>query len=425
MRHDDQKHASASPDSQPTRRAFLRRASGWTLASTAGLPVVFADRLPPGMSVLGLGGEQDPAPIPGKEGLRVFNDRPVLAETPAHLLDDDVTPASRLFVRNNGLPPDLDGIDADAWEIEVAGEAVPEPRTFAVGELRDRFEAVSLPLVLECAGNGRAEFQPPAAGTPWTTGAVGCPRWDGIRLRDLLAACGVGEGAVYVAYESADRHLSGDPARRAISRGVPLAKAMEPESLLAFGMNGAEIPALHGHPARLVFGGWPGSTSGKWVRRILVRDRVHDGAKMGGSSYRKPRRPVRPGADVQDADMEILGAMPIKSLITAPRSGAVHRVSDPLEVRGHAWVGDRAVAEVFTSIDFGASWQSASLEPAPNRNAWQRFRAEIAFPEPGYYEVWARAVDDAGLGQPMVLPGWNPKGYMNNACHRIAVQVDA
>lgn len=123
--------------------------------------------------------------------------------------------------------------------------------------------------------------------------------------------------------------------------------------------------------------------------------------------------------------MEILGAMPIKSLITAPRSGAVHRVSDPLEVRGHAWVGDRAVAEVFTSIDFGASWQSASLEPAPNRNAWQRFRAEIAFPEPGYYEVWARAVDDAGLGQPMVLPGWNPKGYMNNACHRIAVQVDA
>ena len=94
-------------------------------------------------------------------------------------------------------------------------------------------------------------------------------------------------------------------------------------------------------------------------------------------------------------------------------------------MRGHAWVGDRAVAEVFTSIDFGATWQPAALGPAPNRNAWQRFRAEIALPEPGYYEVWARAVDDAGRGQPMVLPGWNQKGYMNNACHRIAVQVDA
>jgi DMSO/TMAO reductase YedYZ molybdopterin-dependent catalytic subunit len=413
------------PHSRPTRRSFLRSASGWAFASTAGLPVVFADRLPSGVQLLGLDGGQDPQPIPGKDGLRVFNDRPILAETPAHLLDDDVTPASRLFVRNNGLPPDLDGIDADAWEIEIAGEAVPEPRRFTVAALRQRFKAVSLPLVVECAGNGRAEFQPPAAGTPWTTGAVGCPRWDGIRLRDLLDACGVTDRAVYVAYESADRHLSGDPSRQPISRGVPIDKARQPESLLAFGMNGEAIPDLHGHPARLVFGGWPGSTSGKWVRRILVRDRVHDGAKMGGASYRKPRQPVRPGAEVSDADMEILGAMPIKSLITAPRSGAVVPATAPLDVRGHAWVGDRAVAEVFTSIDFGSTWQSAQLEAAPNRNAWQRFRTEIAFPRAGYYEVWARAVDDAGRSQPMVLPGWNPKGYMNNACHRIAVQVES
>jgi DMSO/TMAO reductase YedYZ molybdopterin-dependent catalytic subunit len=409
---------------RPSRRAFLRGASGVAVATTAGLPVVFADRLPSGLALLGLGGDQDPKPIPGKDGLRVFNDRPVLAETPAHLLDDDVTPASRLFVRNNGLPPVLDQVDADAWEIEIAGEAVSQARTFTVGELRDRFERVSLPLVLECAGNGRAEFQPPAAGTPWTTGAVGCPRWDGIRLRDLLDACDVSARAVYVAYESADRHLSGDPARQAISRGVPIEKARQPESLLAFGMNGGAIPDLHGHPARLVFGGWPGSTSGKWVKRILVRDRVHDGAKMGGASYRKPRQPVRPGAEVPDADMEILGAMPIKSLITAPRSGAVHRASAPLSVRGHAWVGDRAVAEVFTSIDFGTTWQRAELAPAPNRNAWQSFGAEVTFLQPGYYEIWARAVDDAGRSQPMVLPGWNPKGYMNNACHRIAVQVE-
>jgi DMSO/TMAO reductase YedYZ molybdopterin-dependent catalytic subunit len=418
-------HESESRPSRPTRRAFLRRTSGWAFATTAGLPVVFAHRLPDGVPLLGLEGGQDPASIPGKDGLRVFNDRPVLAETPAHLLDDDVTPASRLFVRNNGLPPALEDVDADAWEIEIAGEALAEPRTFTVGELRKKFEAVSLPLVLECAGNGRAEFQPPAAGTPWTTGAVGCPRWDGIRLRDLLDECGVGADAVYIAYESADRHLSGDPARQAISRGVPIEKARQPESLLAFGMNGAAIPALHGHPARLVFGGWPGSTSGKWVRRILVRDRVHDGAKMGGASYRKPARPVRPGADVPDEGMEILGAMPIKSLITAPRSGAVQRLADPLDVRGHAWVGDRSVASVWTSIDFGATWQEAGLDPAPNRNAWQRFRAEVVFPQPGYYEVWARAVDDRGRGQPMVLPGWNPKGYMNNACHRIAVQVEA
>jgi hypothetical protein len=93
--------------------------------------------------------------------------------------------------------------------------------------------------------------------------------------------------------------------------------------------------------------------------------------------------------------------------------------------RGHAWAGDLAVKEVWTSIDYGSSWQRAELADAPNRMAWQGWKTEIAFPSPGYSEIWARAVDENGLSQPMVVPNWNPQGYLNNACHRIAVQVSA
>ena len=122
-------------------------------------------------------------------------------------------------------------------------------------------------------------------------------------------------------------------------------------------------------------------------------------------------------------DFDIIGRMPVKSLITYPKSGVEHKLGKPFALRGHAWAGDLAVDKVHVSIDFGATWHKAELKSPVNRFAWQRFNAEVDFPGPGYYEVWARATDTASSAQPMVLPGWNPKGYLNNACHRIAVQV--
>ena len=115
--------------------------------------------------------------------------------------------------------------------------------------------------------------------------------------------------------------------------------------------------------------------------------------------------------------------MPVKSLITYPKSGASLVPGQKLNVRGHAWAGDLAVKEMHVSIDFGTTWSKASLLPPHNRLAWQRWSAELTFPKNGYYEVWARATDSEGHSQPMVVPGWNAKGYLNNACHRIAVRV--
>jgi DMSO/TMAO reductase YedYZ molybdopterin-dependent catalytic subunit len=399
-----------------SRRRFL---------TLAGLPVVYGALLPAGMRPIGL----DPT-LPGKHpGLTILNDRPVNAETPPHLLDSELTEAARFFVRNNGLAPAPIAIGApnpDEWQLEISGEAVPEPVTFTLSELKQRFKSVTLPITLECGGNGRKEFSPPARGNQWSTGAVGCAEWTGIRLRDLLDAARVDyEKAVYVGYYGADTHLSGDPDKVVISRGVPIAKAREPESLVAWAMNGEALPLLNGFPLRLVIGGYPASCSGKWLTRIVVRDQVHDGEKMGGQSYRVPCEPVSPGATVADEDMCIIEEMPVKSLITSPRTGAILSEGTPLSIRGHAWCGGAQVQAVDYSLDFGSTWQGCTLSSSPHRYAWRHFAADIRFPQKGYYEVWARATDSEGRAQPMVLPAWNPRGYLNNACHRIAVKVVA
>ncbi len=408
-----------------TRRGFLGRSARGAFAVALGAPIVFWREMPAGLIPAALLDTQDPFEIPGKRGLTILNDRPINAETPAHLLDDDVTPAERLFVRNNGMPPPQAKIDPSTWTLEISGESVERSKTFTLAQLKNNFEHHTYQLTIECGGNGRSEFDPPALGNQWTTGAVGCPRWTGVRLRDVLSSCGVKKDAVYVGYYGADTHLSGVGGRIPISRGVPMHKAMEDESLLAFAMNGADIPWLNGHPLRLVTGGWPASTCGKWVNKLVIRDRVHDGAKMTGSSYRVPKHPVAPGTVVPDADMEIIESMPVKSLVTHPKSGITQQLGQQLAVRGHAWAGDHEVAEVWVSIDFGAHWLPCNLRKPVNRLAWQRWTADVTFPEPGYYEIWARAVDSKGRSQPQVIPGWNPKGYLNNACHRIAVQVVA
>jgi len=407
-----------------SRRGFLRGSGLAAMSAAVGASIPFANYMPGGLIPAALAQSDEPFELPGKSGLTVLNDRPINAETPAHLLDDRITPASRLFVRNNGIPP-VQTTQADQWTLELTGESCVDAKKLTVAELKANFEHYTLQLQIECGGNGRSEFYPPARGNQWTTGAIGCPEWTGVRLRDVLEYCGVKDDAVYVAYEAADRHLSGDASKQPISRGVPMHKALEDESMIVWAMNGEPLPLLHGHPLRLMCAGWPASVSGKWLTKILLRNRVHDGEKMLGQSYRVPCKTVAPGASVADEDMCIIESMPVKSLITFPKSGISHAAGESLAIRGHAWAGDLSVVDMFTSIDFGATWQQASIEPAANRLAWQHWSATVDFPEPGYYEFWARAADSNGNSQPVVLPGWNPRGYLNNACHRIAVGVTA
>jgi len=267
----------------PGRRGFLQGAGLAAMgAALGGIGIPFAANMPAGLvpAALAQGGGQGAGgpkllQMPGKAALVMLGDRPLVAETPEHLLDEDVTSNERFFIRNNGNPPEPIA-NPDAWELVVDGE-VNSPLRLTVGELKSRFPNVTYQLMLECGGNGRSAFVPQARGNQWTNGGAGCARWTGVRLRDLLQAAGLRPSAVYTAHYGADTHLSGEAGRVPLSRGVRIEKAMEEHTLVAFAMNGEPIPHVHGGPVRLVVPGWAGSASHKWLTRIWIRDREHDG----------------------------------------------------------------------------------------------------------------------------------------------------
>ncbi|MBL4586865.1 MAG: sulfite oxidase [Flavobacteriales bacterium] len=406
-----------------SRRNFIKRTSVAALGAMIGSRIVFASNLPKDyLPVILEDGDVDPYQLFDKhKDMVILNDRPWNIESMPHLLDDRITPNEKMFIRNNGIIPE--DIDVSKWTLTIDGESVTSPKTYTLSDLKNKFTQHTYQLTLECGGNGRKEFNPPAKGNQWADGAISCAEWTGVRLADVLKDVGIKSNAVYIGYYGADVHLSGNPHKTVISRGAPMSKAMQEETLLAFKMNGEDIPLAHGYPLRLVAGGWPASVSGKWLKRIAVRNIVHDGPKMEAPSYRVPCEAVAPGEKVIKEDMCIIESMPVKSLITYPKTGAMLNLGTQLEIRGHAWAGELEVSKMEYSIDFGSSWKECPVEKPANRLAWQHFKAQVSFPEKGYYEVWARATDSNGKQQPMVLPGWNPKGYLNNACYRIAVKV--
>ena len=397
------------------------------VTAALGVTIPFASNIPSGLvpaAFAQAGGDRDAmlAEAGKHSRLSVIGDRPFVAETPEHLLDDDTTPFEKFFVRHNGIPPE-EIADPDSWELTFEGE-VREPVTFTLGELKERFEHVTNRMVLECGGNGRSFFDPPARGNQWTNGGAGCAEWTGVRLKDVLEAVGIGPAAIYTAHYGADQHLSGDPAREVISRGVRIEKALEEHSMLVWAMNGEPLPHIHGGPLRLMIPGWPGSASHKWVKRIVLRDVEHDGPGMTGTSYRVPATPMVPGSEPDGVEFVILESMPVRSIISSPENGTQFPAGTrSLSLRGAAWGGDPAIVNVEVSIDFGATWRDVNLQETRNRYDWRRWTAEIELPSDGYYEIWVRATDENGVSQPHVAGNWNPQGYGGNPMHRVAVLI--
>ena len=360
--------------------------------------------------------------ISGKhEGLSQIGELPLVAETPESLLDDDTTPTEKFYVRNNGPVPEAPA-DAEKWEFVIDGE-VNSPLRISLGELRSRFETVTRRILIECGGNGRSFFSPTPAGNQWTTGGVGCAEWTGVRLADVLKAAGLKSSAAFTGHYGADPSLT-NPDMPAFSRGVPIQKALEPDHLIAWAMNGAPLTPIHGAPLRLVIGGWSGSISAKWLRRIWVRDRIHDGPGMGGTSYRIPIKPIVPGSAPDPSDFRELESMPVRSIITSPASGTRFPAGTrEIALRGASWAGDRTVARVDVSIDGGATWRPTVLQNPRNRFDWQRWTAVVTMPSDGYFEIWSRATDSEGVMQPHAPCNWNPQGYGANPMRSIKVQI--
>jgi sulfite oxidase len=420
-----------------TRRGFLGGAGVAAMGAAVGGPIVFGDKMPAGWVPAAFAQEKKDAPaaapaapkgpqllqFPGKDGnLVVLGDKPLVAETPEHLLDDETTPTAKFFIRNNGLIPEPTK-DADGWKLTIDGE-VNNALGLTLGELKKKFTPVTRRMVLECGGNGRSFFTPQARGNQWTNGGAGCAEWTGVRVADVLKAAGLKPSAVFSGHYGADPHLSGETTRQALSRGVPLKKLMDGNNLIVWAMNGKPLESVHGAPVRLVIPGWPGSVSEKWLTRIWVRDKEHDGQGMGGTSYRVAIKPIPPGGKADPANFKDLESMPVRSIISNPSNGTkLAAGAREIALRGAAWAGDHTVRAVHLSLDFGGTWQTATLGKPKNAYDWQRWTATLKLPSDGYYEVWARATDSRGVMQPHVAGNWNPQGYGGNPMHRIAILV--
>lgn len=349
-----------------------------------------------------------------KSELIVRSARPQDLETPVALLDSWLTPNHRFFVRSHLYAPE---IDIRQWRLTVAGE-VERPLTLTLDELRTLPEENRV-VTIECAGNGRAYYDPPVAGVQWQKGAVGTARWTGVRLADVLARARVKSSARFVLLDGADVPLGTMPD---FVRQVPLEKATHPDTLLAYAMNGTPLPVANGFPLRAIVPGWEGAYAVKWLTSIRVLDREGDSFWIK-TAYRYPKKRIAPGAAVAPEDMAPVAGLFVKSLIAAPLDGAKLSAGTVL-VKGFAWAGDANITGVDISADGGSTWSPARLGTDRAPYAWRQFEYEWRVDDPGSYLIMSRATDDRGRVQPIVAQ-WNPSGYLWNAIDRVRVDVAA
>ncbi len=345
-----------------------------------------------------------------KRDMIVRSARPEDLEMPLDGFRELFTPAERFFVRSHHYVPTM---DLGAWRLQVDGE-VRTPLSLSFAEI-ERLPRVELAGVLECAGNGRGLFEPAVPGIQWEYGAAGNAKWTGVRLRDVLERAGLKPGAQHLLFSGADAPPGTMPK---FERTIPTQKALDPNTLLVYEMNGRPLPLQNGFPLRLVVPGWAGDSWVKWVTRIRALDRDFDGFFMK-TAYRHPEKPVPPGTAVDPAKMVPVTNLAVKSVIHTPLPGAEVRAGAPLRVAGVAWASG-PVTSVDVSLDGGKTWKSAGLGDTPGEFSWRPWSLTAPPPSPGKYAIAARARDAAGQEQPAEQP-WNPSGYLWNTVQRIEV----
>jgi len=356
-------------------------------------------------------------PFGKSSGLLVRQENPFNGGPDPRLLPgSSLTPNELFFVRNHGGIPE---VDLGAFRLRVNG-LVKRPLSLTLEEIR-QLPRVTVAATLQCAGNRRLELMavaPIPNELPWGTEAISTAEWTGVQLRDLLAAAEPRRRARHAAFtglDEAERHGH----RFNFGGSIPLEKAMGPEVLLAYEMNGEPLPPVHGAPLRVVVPGYIGARSVKWVSRIDLQEDPSDNY-FQAKAYRL--FPAGVGADTVDWDTGLmLGESPVNSVICAPGEGET-LAAGPVAVRGWAMVGGgREVARVELSLDGGRTWTLASLDSGGDRWTWRQWDATFDLPA-GRHEIVCRAWDSAAQTQPEhPAQVWNFKGYANNAWHRLSV----
>lgn len=351
----------------------------------------------------------------------VHEQEPYNAEPPrSALLDDLVTPVETFYSRNHGPVPQL---DAGSWRLVVDG-LVREPLSLSLDDLRTAFPERGVTATLQCAGARRADLlavRDIPGEAPWGPGATSTARWSGVSLADVLARSGPATGAAHVGLEAPDRSPDLDQ-EVGYGGSIPLAKALSPEVLLAWAMNGQPLTPLHGAPVRVVVPGWIGARSVKWVQRVHVSAETSTNYYQD-KAYRLLPVEADPTELVAGAGFA-LGPVALNCDLLSPPDGA-RVVAGTTTLRGYAYAGDdRSVVRVDVSTDGGRTWRQAALQQDDHGPwAWCHWRLDVAL-SAGRTEVVVRAWDSTGALQPRSPQDvWNPKGYVNNSWARAGLTV--
>lgn len=337
---------------------------------------------------------------------------PVQAEAFTEALVPWETPIEGFFVRSHfGVPQ----IDEATWTLTLEG-LVEHPLVLKLADLK-KLPRQSFHAVLECSGNGRGQFKPPTPGVQWQKGAVGNAEWTGVSLAAILKKAGVKANARFVTVEGGDTPPQNVPK---FIRSIPIAKALQENTLLAWGMNRQAIPPAHGGPIRLVLPGWYGETWTKWLTHITLTEEESPNFYMK-KGYRMPKTPVKPGEKWDSSTGKPIEELLVQSFVVEPKANQVLPPGKVI-VKGKAFSGSGSIQQVQVSSDQGKSWTPAKVEALHPSGGWQEFSASLQVQQLGPLVLWSKASDSAGHEQPTKLQ-WNPGGYLKNSVDSVTVVV--
>lgn len=356
-------------------------------------------------------------PYPEKLPLRLLTDRPPQLETPLAYFKHDLTPNEAFYVRWH-LAGIQTKVDLASYRLQISG-LVDTPYAFTMEELRNRFEEVSLVAVNQCSGNQRSLFVPHVPGGQWVNGAVGCAKWTGVRLRDVLSACKIRPKARQVTFQGTDQApFSSTPA---FVKSLDWTHAMDGEVLLAYAMNDAPLPILNGFPLRLVVPGWYATYWVKALAQIEIIDHVFQGYWMK-TAYQIPDTAGVTESPQQLAQKTIpIHRMQIHSFLISHAEGAKVEVGKSCELEGLATHSQGQITRVEVSTDGGQSWQEARLEADLGRYAWRRWKLNWIPRQTGSTTIQVRASNAAG--QTQLRQQWNRSGFARTMIESVAVEV--
>jgi len=400
---------------RPLTRRFLLGQAGM-----AGLALATAPAWAQTTVDLGLPGGPNTRPIttsfPQKTAMILQRSRPPLLETPFEVFDKGVfTPNNEFYVRWHWavIPTE---VDVDKFRLAVRGH-VNEVLSLSLQQIMS-LPRVEMAAVNQCSGNSRGFFEPRVAGGEWANGAMGNARWIGVRLKDVLDRAGVKAGAVQVRFNGMDEPVVSDGPD--FMKSLDIDHARDGEVMIAYGMNGEQLPLLNGFPLRLVVPGWYATYWVKMLDDIEVLDRPDDNfwTKTAYTIPDTPHADMKPGET--GVRMVPINRMVPRSFITNIKSGETVQAGAPALVRGIAFGGDTGVGRVDLSIDNGKTWQASQLSKDEGKYSFRQWEARLTLPAKSNYTLMVRCTNSDGVAQP-AQSNWNPSGFMRNVIEAIPV----